>query len=79
MKMVQNNSWKKLRQIERKNLQFCVLNHSSSFFAISNILQPWLFGHRPENGNSLMKFLGDLMSALFPDDHHQRFPQLRKD
>lgn len=65
-----------------KNLQFFVVNHlwiSFSFFVISNSLQPWLFGHRPKNGNSLMKFLGDLMSALFPDDHHQRFPQLRTD
>jgi len=25
-----------------------------------------------------MKFWGDLMSALFPDDHHQRFPQNRE-
>jgi len=62
-----------------RNLQFFVANHlwiSFSFFVISNILQPCLFGPRPTNGNSLMKFLVDLMSALFPDDHHQRFPQL---
>ena len=62
-----------------RNLQFFVANHlwiSFSFFVISNILQPCLFGPRPTNGNSLMKFLADLMSALFPEDHHQRFPQL---
>ena len=39
-----------------KFLWWIISELAFSFFVISDILQPWLFGHRPKNGNSRMKF-----------------------
>lgn len=58
-----------------KNLQYFVANQLS-LCDIKQLATLALLTQTPKNGNS---FLGDLMSALFPDDHHQRFPQLIKD
>lgn len=39
-----------------KFLWWIISELAFSFFVISDILQPWLFGHRPKNGKSRMKF-----------------------
>jgi len=39
-----------------KFLWWIISELAFSFFVISDILQPWLFGHRPKNGKSKMKF-----------------------